>query len=492
MFSCLIKYYIHNMGKILKRTKIVCTIGPASSKAKDINDMIRAGMNMVRLNFSHGTYTEHVAIIRKVRAQSALLGEPIAILLDLQGPKIRVGDLPKQGIELKSGQEMVLSTGSRPDKHKISVTYANLHKDVKVGEILLLDDGLLDVRVVAVKGRDVVCRVGTGGLLTSHKGINLPETKVSTSALSEKDKKDVAFGVKMDVDWLALSFVRTAKEILDLRYLIKKEEKLQKKKLNACMRIIAKIEKREAVENIDEILEAADGIMVARGDLGIEIPAEEVPLVQKHLAEKARKASKPVIVATQMLDSMIRNPRPTRAEVSDVANAVIDHTDAVMLSGETASGKYPVQSVQIMSRIVQMTEASKFDDLEVPNIRKFLNEEEAVSNVAAILARSTNARGILVASLSGSAGRIVSRYRPELPIFVSTNQERVCRQLTVSWGVVPFVLPTCQSIEELIDRSVMHLLKAKLVKKGDDLIVVAGEPVGVTGHINFLEIRKVN
>lgn len=492
VFLKFIEYHICIMGKILKRTKIVCTIGPASSEAKDINDLIASGMNMARLNFSHGTYTEHAAIMRKVRAQSSLLGEPVAILLDLQGPKIRVGDLPKQGIELKTGQEIVLSTGSKPGKNKIPVTYTNLHKDVKAGETLLLDDGLLDMVVLAVKGRDVVCRVGTGGLLTSHKGINLPETKVSTSALSEKDKKDVAFGVKMDVDWIALSFVRTAKEILDLRYLIKKEEKLQKKKPNACMRIIAKIEKREAVENIDEILEAVDGIMVARGDLGIEIPAEEVPLVQKHLIEKAREVSKPVIVATQMLDSMIRNPRPTRAEVSDVANAVIDHTDAVMLSGETASGKYPVQSVQTMSRIVQKTEASKFDDVEAPNIRKFLNEEEAVSNVAAILARSTNARGILVASLSGSAGRIVSRYRPELPVFVSTNQERVCRQLTVSWGVVPFVLPTCQSIEELIDRSVMHLLKAKLVKKGDDLIVVAGEPVGMTGHINFVEIRRVS
>lgn len=480
------------MGRILKRTKIVCTIGPASSSVLAIKDMLESGMNMARLNFSHGTYTEHASIMRKVRAQSTSSGEPIAILLDLQGPKIRVGDLPKQGIELTSGQIIILSTGAKIGKNKIPVTYANLHKDVKAGETLLLDDGLMDMKVIEVKGRDVICRVGTGGLLTSHKGINLPETKVSTSALSEKDKKDVAFGVKMEVDWVALSFVRTAKEILDLRYLIKKEEKLQKKKPNASMRIIAKIEKREAVENIDEILEAVDGIMVARGDLGIEIPAEEVPLVQKHLIEKAREVSKPVIVATQMLDSMIRNPRPTRAEVSDVANAVIDHTDAVMLSGETASGKYPVQSVQTMARIVQKTEASKFDDVEAPNIRKFLTEEEAVSNVAAILARSTNARGILVASLSGSAGRIVSRYRPELPVFVSTNQERVCRQLAVSWGVVPFVLPTCQSIEELIDRSITHLLKAKLVKKGDDLIVVAGEPVGISGHINFVEIRKVS
>ncbi len=479
------------MAKQTKRTKIVCTIGPATASKEKIKELISSGMNMARLNFSHGSYADHTKLIKAIRAASAELGETVAILQDLQGPKIRVGELPAKGVELKAGSTVVLTTSNKPGKGKLPVTYADLHKDVEPGQKLLLDDGLMDMKVVKVVGRDITCLVGTGGLLTSHKGINLPETKVSASALSDKDKQDAEFGVKMDVDWIALSFVRTAKEILDLKYLIKKFEKQQKKKVTAPIRIIAKIEKREAVDNIQSILEVVDGIMVARGDLGIEIPAEDVPLVQKHLVDAAREASKPVIVATQMLDSMIRNPRPTRAEVSDVANAVIDHTDAVMLSGETAAGKYPIETVETMARIVRRTEQSHYDDVAAPKIRKFLTEEEAVSNVAAILAKSTDAAAILVASLSGSAGRIVSRYRPELPILVSTNDPRVCRQLSVSWGVVPFVLPTCRSIEELIDRSMIYLLEARQVKKGDDVIVIAGEPVGVSGHINFVEIRRV-
>ncbi|MDQ7815126.1 MAG: pyruvate kinase [Patescibacteria group bacterium] len=479
------------MSKQNKRTKIVCTIGPATGSKEKIKELISAGMNMARLNFSHGSYADHAKLIKAIRSAAAELGETVAILQDLQGPKIRVGDLPKQGVELKAGSEVVLTTSAKLSKGKLPVTYVNLHKDVEPGQRLLLDDGLMDMKVVKVTGRDITCLVGTGGTLFSHKGINLPETKVSASALSDKDKQDVEFGVKMDVDWVALSFVRTAKEILDLKYLIKKFEKQQKKEVTATIRIIAKIEKREAVDNIQSILEVVDGIMVARGDLGIEIPAEDVPLVQKHLVDAAREASKPVIVATQMLDSMIRNPRPTRAEVSDVANAVIDHTDAVMLSGETAAGKYPIETVETMARIVRRTESSHYDDVAAPKIRKFLTEEEAISNVAAILAKSTDAKAILVASLSGSAGRIVSRYRPELPILVSTNEARVCRQLAVSWGVVPFVLPTCRSIEELIDRSIIHLLDAGQAKKGDDLIVIAGEPVGVSGHINFVEIRRV-
>ncbi|MBU2566930.1 pyruvate kinase, partial [Patescibacteria group bacterium] len=378
-----------------------------------------------------------------------------------------------------------------PAKNKIPVTYNNLHKDALAGQRILLDDGLMDMVVTKVNGRDVHCVVGTGGTLFSHKGINLPETNVSASSLSDKDKKDAFFGVKNDVDFIALSFVRSAKDIIDLRYLIKKYEKQLNKKTKTPIRIIAKIEKREAVERIDEIIEATDGIMVARGDLGIETPAEDVPLVQKMLIDKARDAAKPVIVATQMLDSMIRNPRPTRAEVSDVANAVIDHTDAVMLSGETATGKYPVETVATMARIVQRTEASKFDDVEAPKIKKFATEEEAISSVGSILSRSTDAKLILVASLSGSAGRIVSRYRPELPIFVSTNQERVHRQLNISWGVIPFVLPTCSTIEELIERSAAYLMQNKFAKKSDNMVVIAGEPVGVTGHINFVEIRRV-
>jgi pyruvate kinase len=478
------------MPKTQKRTKIVCTIGPASASPQVLGDLMDAGMNIARLNFSHGTYAEHKKIMSNIRAEAEARNLPIGIMQDLQGPKIRVGDINKKGIEIKAGQEIILTTSAKPAKGKIPVTYVNLHKDAEAGQKILMDDGLMDMVVVKVSGRDVHCKVGTGGTLLPHKGINLPETQVSASSLSDKDKQDALFGVKNNVDFIALSFVRSAKDILDLRYLIKKYEKQLKLKPASDIRIIAKIEKREAVERIDDILQVVDGIMVARGDLGIEIPAEDVPLVQKMLIDKARAAAKPVIVATQMLDSMIRNPRPTRAEVSDVANAVIDSTDAIMLSGETATGKYPVQTVATMARIAVKTEASEFDDVPPPKIKKYETEEDAMSSVGTILARSTDTKLILVASLSGSAGRIVSRYRAEIPILVSTNHERVARQLNISWNVRPFVLPSCSSVEELIERAMAYLLQSKLVKKADNVVVIAGEPVGVSGHINFVEIRR--
>jgi pyruvate kinase len=474
-----------------KRTKIVCTLGPASNKPAVIASLIKAGMNVARLNFSHGTYPEHQKLINVVRAQAAKQDVPIALLQDLQGPKIRVGELPKEGVLLKAGSTVVFSTRSKPSKGMIPVTYEKLHKDVKPGQKLLLADGLMDVKVIRISGHDVYTRVVTGGLLTSHKGLNLPETKTSVSAISGKDKKDLAFGVKAGVDIVALSFVRSAKDILELRRLIKAEEKKLHKKDGPPIKIIAKIEKREAVENIDKILEAADGLMVARGDLGIEMPAEDVPLIQKMLIGKALDAAKPIIVATQMLESMIQNPRPTRAEVSDVANAVIDHTDAVMLSAESAMGKYPLQAVETMARIIKKTEGSKYDDLALPVSEKNKPLEDAVSSVAGVLSRNTNAKAVLVASLTGSAGRIVSRYRPELPIFVATPEQRVCRQLACSWGVTSFALPVMKDVDKLIARAIADIKKKKWIKKGDSLIVVAGEPTGISGKLNLVEVKIV-
>ncbi len=478
----------------MKRTKIVCTIGPASSDDKTVRALIKEGMNVARLNFSHGTYEEHAELMRKIRTASQELGEPVAILQDLQGPKIRVGNLPKEGVMLKAGETVIFTTGEASlSDRRLPVTYEKLHEDVKPGERILLDDGLLSAEVVEVKGRDVVCRVIDGGPLTSHKGVNFPDSKLSVSAITDKDKEDVKFGVSQHVDWVALSFVRSAKEIYDLRYLIQNSQA----EIDAAhryefpIRIIAKIEKHEAVENIGEILEAVDGIMVARGDLGIETAAEDVPLIQKRLIDKALDAAKPVIVATQMLDSMIRNPRPTRAEVSDVSNAVIDHTDAVMLSGESASGKYPVEAVRTMAKIVTETEASKYDDLAIRMEAASKSTETAISEVANILARGVKARLILVASMSGDTARLISRYRPELPIMAATNDERVERQMNLSWGVVPFVLPRCGTVEELVDRSVGHLKKNKDVKKGDKIIIVAGEPVGASGGVNLVEIREI-
>ncbi len=476
----------------MKRTKIVCTIGPTSAKEEIIEKMIRAGMNVARLNFSHGTYEEHGQLIKNIRQAAQKISEPVAILADLQGPRIRVGELGPKGIELKVKTQVILTTVAKATKDKIPVTYSNLHQDVKSGNRILIADGLMELKVLAIKGQDIVCEVINGGMLTSHKGINLPGIKVGLSAISEKDKEDLKFAVSQKVDWVALSFVTSAKEVYDLRYLIRQNEEDLGIKNESPIKIIVKIERGQAVENFAEILEATDGVMVARGDLGIEMPAEDVPLIQKKLIDRSLERSKPVIVATQMLESMVQNPRPTRAEVSDVANAVIDHTDAVMLSAETANGKYPVEAVETMAKIIETTEKSTYDDLTIKEqIKKIRPVEEAVGNMANILARTVDVKLVLVASLSGYTGRLVSRYRPELPILVSTDNERVQRQLNLSWGVVPFVLPTCRSLEELIDRSIGFLKKEKFTKSGDQIIVVAGEPVGRSGVVNLVEIRAI-
>jgi pyruvate kinase len=477
-----------------KRTKIVCTIGPASASKEVLREMVKAGMNVARLNFSHGTYEDHANLIRLIREVAEELREPVAILQDLQGPKIRVAELPPEGVMLENGQEIVVSTEDKPDLPKIGTTYAGLHEDVKPGDRILLDDGLLDVKVVAVSGHDIRCLVVNGGKLTSHKGLNLPTATLSIPAITEKDAADVRFGVEQGVDWVALSFVRNAKEIYDLRYLIKEHESSlgEERQYDAPIRIVAKIEKHEAVRAIGEIIEAADGIMVARGDLGIEMPAEEVPLIQKRIIDLCRGAAKPVIVATQMLDSMIRNPRPTRAEVSDVANAVIDHTDAVMLSGESASGKFPVEAVATMATIIRETESSAYDDVEPSCAARFTGTtEEAIAQIGSLLAGGVKAKLILVASMSGDTGRLVSRYRPPLPMYVASDSLRVRRQLNLSWGVVPFILPRCRIVEELIDRSVGYLKEEKTVKKGDKIVVIAGEPVGVSGGVNLIELRDI-
>jgi len=476
----------------MKRTKIVCTIGPASKEEKIIQKMIRAGMNIARLNFSHGTKKEHALLIKRIRKAAEKLNEPVAILADLQGPRIRVGELPPQGKKLLLGEQVILTTNLKKINDKIPVTYSKLHEDIKIGNRILLADGLIELKVREVKGQDIICEVKNGGVLTSHKGINLPGIKVSLGAITDKDKEDLKFGIKEGVDFIALSFVTQAKEVYDLRYLIKQYEEELGIKNKAPIKIIVKIERGQAIENFEEILEATDGVMVARGDLGIEMPPEDVPLIQKEIIDKCLEKAKPVIVATQMLESMIQNPRPTRAEVSDVANAVIDHTDAVMLSGETANGKYPVQVVEIMTKIIETTEKSTYDDLTIKEqMKKIKPVEEAVGNMANILARTIDVKAVLVASLGGRTARLVSRYRPELPIFVATDNERVQRQLNLSWGVIPFVLPSCRSLEELVDHSIGYLKKEKLVWKKDKIIIVAGEPVGRSGVVNLVEIKEI-
>lgn len=463
-----------------KHTKIVCTIGPASDSVDSLVQLVEAGMNVCRLNFSHGTHEQHAELIKRIREASEKTGEPLCILQDLQGPKIRVGELPETGIELVAGKPIVFTSGKAELPKKIPVTYPNLHEDVKKGQRLLLDDGLLEVVVKSVKGEDVNCEIITGGLLKSHKGLNLPETDTQISAITDKDKEDIAFGVLQGVDWIALSFVRKPEDVQELRKLIG----------DPGIKVIAKIEKPEAVANMDAIIAEVDGIMVARGDLGIEMPAEKVPVIQKELIAKCRLAGKPVIVATQMLDSMIKNPRATRAEISDIANAVIDHADATMLSGETASGAHPIEAVKTMAATIAETEKSKYDDV-TPEMRKSEQPEVAMTNIASILGRASSAKAIIVASLTGASARLVSRERPDQPIYVMTASDRVVRQLNVSWGVRGFVIPKADSIPKLIDDS-LELLKAqKRISTGDEVVIVAGEPLGESGSVNLVELRKI-
>ncbi|KKR48859.1 MAG: Pyruvate kinase [Candidatus Magasanikbacteria bacterium GW2011_GWC2_40_17] len=478
-----------------KRTKIVCTIGPASFKTAVIENLIKAGMNAARINFSHGTHESNGKMIDLIRKAADKLKVPVVIIADLQGPRIRVGILPKEGLTLKKGQLVKLSVSEKKlGANMIPVTYKNLVKDVSSGERILLDDGKIELVTKKIQSEVVEAEVRVGGVLTSNKGINLPDSVISINALTEKDKEDLKFIVRKDVDFVALSFVKNAQDILGLRFLIKDlvgGEAGKKNKIE--IKIIAKIEKHEAIKEIDEIIYAADAIMVARGDLGLEMPAEEVPLLQKKMISKCLEAAKPVIVATQMLESMTHNPRPTRAEVSDVANAVIDHTDAVMLSAETANGEYPVEAVQTMSRVIIKTEASIFDDL--PYSQSLMADQKTdvvMSGLSRLLAEKIKAKAILAASLTGETGRQISRFRPELLIFVATDNEKVRRQLNLSWGIVPFILPTCKTVEELIERSLVYLRKEKFIKKSDKLIIIAGEPVGAVGGVNWVEVKQVN
>lgn len=456
--------------QILKRTKIVCTVGPASSSDVILRQMIRAGMNVARLNFSHGTYGEHTALIKKIRTAAEKEGEPVAILQDLQGPKIRVGELPKEGVQLEIGATIIFSTKNnkfvRGKKMVLPVTYKNLHKDVKVGHQIFLDDGLFEVRVEKIFGQEIHTRVIDGGKLTSHKGMNFPDSTLRVSSVSEKDKDDLAFGLKQGIDLVALSFVTSAADVKGLRVCLKK----------SGVKIIAKIEKHEAIKNFDEILAEADGIMVARGDLGVEIPAEEVPLRQKEIVEKCRQAGKPVIVATQMLDSMTRNPRPTRAEVSDVANAVIDHADAVMLSGESATGGYPVETVEIMAKIIRKTEASPFDDLSVEK-DSVGGTEAIVSHSLRLLAARRHIQGVLSAAFLTPMAEKFNLSRPEIPLFIAADTETAVRCLNLRWGVFPFFMNKTDG-RAFVKKSIKFLSEHKLIRPSQKIALVLGNKMG--------------
>lgn len=471
----------------MRKTKIVCTIGPSSEPPEMLRKLVEAGMNVARLNFSHGDFEEHGGRITNIRKVSQELNRTVAILLDTKGPEIRTGKLREEPIELIQDETITLTTEEiLGDAKRISITYAQLPQDVEVGSTILIDDGLIGLRVTAVNGTEIECHIVNGGTLKSKKGVNVPGVRISLPGITEKDAADIVFGIEQGVDFIAASFVRKASDVLEIRELLEKHNANH-------IHIISKIENQEGVDNLDEILEVSDGLMVARGDLGVEIPAEEVPLVQKRMIEKCNLAGKPVITATQMLDSMQRNPRPTRAEASDVANAIFDGTDAIMLSGETAAGKYPVESVQTMSRIAEKAE-SALEYREIFTKQSLAQQTtitEAISQAVANSALDLDAKAIITSTESGYTARMVSKYRPKAPIVAVTPNAQIMRRLCLVWGVVPVEGVDAMNTDEMFQMALDRSMKADLIKLGDLVIITAGVPVGRSGTTNLIKIHHV-
>lgn len=471
----------------MRKTKIVCTIGPASESLEMMKKLIDAGLNVARLNFSHGDFEEHGNRIKNIRQASKELGKTVAILLDTKGPEIRIGKLKEEPIELVQDEYLTLTTEEiLGDKERIHVTYSDLPKDVEVGSTILIDDGLIELTVVGVNDTEIKCQIVNGGQIKGRKGVNVPGVKTSLPGITEKDAADIVFGIEQDVDFIAASFVRKASDVLEIRELLEKHNA-------GHIQIISKIENQEGVDNLDEILQVSDGLMVARGDLGVEIPAEEVPLAQKQMIEKCNLAGKPVITATQMLDSMQRNPRPTRAEASDVANAIFDGTDAIMLSGETAAGKYPVESVRTMAQIAERTEtALPYRDLfHKYSLAQEVSVTEAISQSVAKSALDLHANAIITATESGYTARMVAKYRPEAPIIAVTPNEDVMRKMSLSWGVLPVLGVHAPSTDIMFEMAVDSALKTKMVEPGDMVVITAGVPVGRSGTTNLIKIHHI-
>lgn len=440
-----------------------------------------------RLNFSHGDFEEHGARINTIRQASKELNKTVAILLDTKGPEIRTGKLEVEPIELVQDEYLTLTTEEiLGNQDRISITYSELPNDVQVGSTILIDDGLIGLTVVDIQGTEIKTRIVNGGTIKSKKGVNVPGVNISLPGITEKDTNDILFGIEQDIDFIAASFVRKASDVQEIRELLEKN--------NAShIQIISKIENQQGVDNLDEILEASDGMMVARGDLGVEIPAEDVPLAQKLMIQKCNVAGKPVITATQMLDSMQRNPRPTRAEASDVANAILDGTDAIMLSGETAAGKYPVESVLTMSRIAEKAE-SALNHHEIFMKQQTAQETtvtEAISQSVAISALDLNAKAIISSTVTGHTARVVSKYRPKAPIIAVTTQERTMRQLSLVWGVTPVFGQVASSTDELLETAIKGGKDSGLVQTGDLVVITAGIPLGRSGSTNLVKVSTI-
>ncbi|HWQ15868.1 MAG TPA: pyruvate kinase [Roseiflexaceae bacterium] len=473
----------------MRRTKIVATIGPASGTPQMIERLLEAGMDVARLNFSHGTHEEHARRIGMLRETARRMGQPLAILQDLQGPKIRTGALAGgRPVRLLPGARFTITTHALVgDAARVSTTYGELPHDVHPGDRILLSDGLIELRVLETSADEVRTEVVFGGELREHQGINLPGVAVSAPALTEKDREDLAFGLAHGVDYVALSFVRRAADLYDIKRRIAAAGKRTP--------VVAKIEKPEALDDIAAILEAADGIMVARGDLGVEMPPEQVPVVQKQLIEAANAAGIPVITATQMLDSMIRNPRPTRAEASDVANAIIDGTDAVMLSGETATGAFPVEAVAMMARIATVAEASgRHGDYAAASAWQVARQPsvpDAISSAACAIVQALPTKAVVAFTMSGSTARLVSRMRPSAPIVAFTPSEEVYRQLSLVWGVTPIMSDYVDRLEDLGAQVSRALVARGMARPGDMVVVTGGHPIAARGKTNFVKVLEV-
>jgi len=467
-----------------RHSKIVCTIGPASRSPRIIGRLLRAGMDVARLNFSHGSHEEHAQSIGILRAAAAEQKKPIAILADLQGPKIRTGALAGGGpVQLRAGQQFVITTARiLGDSTRVNTTFTPLPREVHRGDRILVSDGLIELCVRQVRGNEVICEVVNGGALGQNKGINLPGVKLRVPALPPKDRVDLAFALKQGANYIAVSFVRRAEDVLAAKSLIRRA--------GADTPVIAKLEKPEAIENLDAILRVTDGVMVARGDLGVEMNPERVPVVQKTIIARAREFRRPVITATQMLESMTENPRPTRAEASDVANAIFDGSDAVMLSAETASGKYPVEAVSMMARIIEEAEAS-ITEFPRPSMQEQLKVAETVAELVCHASRELHMKLIAVFTHSGFTARLVSRYRPLVPIVAFSPEAETRRRMALIWGVLPRNIPNVKKVDGLAAVAEKRLLEERLVRKGDVIGIVAGTPMGIRGTTNFMKFHVI-
>ena len=470
----------------MRKTKIVCTLGPSTDREGVLREMIRAGMNVARFNFSHGTHAEHKARLDALKALREELDAPVAAMLDTKGPEVRLKDFAGGRVHLTAGQEFTLTTVQvEGDAHRCSITYGELPGDVKAGDTILLDDGLVRLTVLETSETEIRCRVENDGDMKNHKGVNVPGVRLNMPYMSQQDRDDLLFGAEQGFDYVAASFVRSAADVRELRHVLDQA--------GSRMRIIAKIENQEGVSNLPEILDAADGIMVARGDMGVEIDFAEIPLIQKNMIARCVACGKPVITATQMLDSMMENPRPTRAEITDVANAIYDGTSAIMLSGETAAGAYPVEALKTMSAIAERTENEPHyrDERFKDAAHGQISVSDATAHAACLTARDVNAAAIVTVSESGNTARLLSKYRPTQPIIACVMNEQVQRQLSLSWGITSLLMGPAKSTDELIEMSTALAQKNGYLHNGELAVVTAGVPVGVSGTTNMIKIHMV-